>query len=233
MATDGVMMLERLSNAIATAVNPAVKTMTKDEYITYANEQVVALVKDPPDVAKARLSALEAANTEAKKFLSETTVKIQIFDPAQHTAEHSETMVDPVKSNDRKDEAPKTGEGEQAVKGKTSTAKSGIAGVLGELGQILNPQQGKAEGAAGGAAADEEEEEEDEEKKPAGGGGGYFGKGRDNEVEKSEDPWIEVNTKNENELFPLNMNEHKTHKGKIVRKPLTWGDDPDTVRGGS
>lgn len=244
-------LLERLSNAIATAVNPTAKNMTRDEFTTYATEQIVAIASDKdPEVAKARLAALDKARTEAKKFDEHSTVRISIFDPAQLVAEHSETTKDPVASGDREDSAPEAGLGEEAGKTSTTKAKTNVAKSLSEvvvdLDAILNPPT--AEQLAAKAEADRKAEEEKKKAEAeagkqfgaGGGGGGGGGATDDEDEEEEEEEDVEagkgeevVDESDPNNLFPLDMNEQRfdSKKGKLVRKSRVWGDDPAEVRG--
>lgn len=230
MATNGTDLLQRLSNAIAGAVNPTEKQMTQDEFISYCNSEVIAMVKDPPDVAKRRLSALEGALAQAKKSKPGELIRVKMFavdNVANPDPTSSEQM--PPKSDERGSE---TGKGINAMKKtldpiiealqaiaaggaapvSTSADAATSTAVEGEQGKALPPPGG------GGAKPHPDAEEEDDEEMLA------MGKRR---VKKSD--CIEI--VDEGELFPLDMNSIARSKtGKLYRQRHAWGDDPKEVR---
>jgi hypothetical protein len=229
---DGSNLLSRLSNAIAAAVNPTAKKMTRDEFITYATEQIIAAAKDDPEVAKARLASLDKARVEAKKFDEHDSVQISVFDPAQFTAEQTSTEQDPVKSNDRQDAAPEEGKGEEGQTAKAKVRK--YSEVIADLDAILNPQAAKGDG--------DGTDEQGKAGAPFGGGGGGGGGGTSTDEEEEDEEedetemgkdFVPVDENDPAHLFPFDMNEQKfdAKKGKLVRKRRVWGDDPADVRG--
>lgn len=209
---DTAALLSRLSNAIANEANPAMKTMTRDEFLSYATEQVISISKDPPEIAKARIEALgKARETALAGFAKADTVKISVFVPPE-VAAAAGTSTDKAKTEKGK---TKPADRVAAAKGILEQAVADLADVLGvaDTDKAGMPFGGGAAGGGGGAAATDEDDKDDEEEDDAAKSTG--------ELPPVAAGFEEVKG---DDAFTSNMNTTKIDEhGRLIRRKSAWG----------